>query len=79
MREQLTDDKIRHSKYNLFHINAELCNPRRTVDVVDTMSNPRLAESGISMEAALLIIGRRDLLFNLELPFERAFDILDTS
>lgn len=43
------------------------------------MSNPRFAESGISMEAALLIIGRRDLLINLELPFERAFDILDTT
>ena len=74
MREQLTDDKIRHSKYKQFHINA-----RRTVDVVDSMSNPWFAESGISMEAALLIIGRRDLLFNLELPFERAFDILDTT
>lgn len=30
------------------------------------------------MEAPILIIGRRDLLFNLELPFERAFNILDT-
>ena len=32
MREQLTDDKIRHSKYNLFHINAELA----TLDELST-------------------------------------------
>ena len=32
MREQLTDDKIRHSKYKLFHINAELA----TLDELST-------------------------------------------
>ena len=32
MREQLTDDKIRHSKYKLFHINTELA----TLDELST-------------------------------------------